>query len=68
MFVGYFTIYGPNGYIEASTKEAVEAALAPLLEKYPHAMSGKIRQNWFWTKSPKSWRVTIWSRLELVGN
>lgn len=65
MFIGYHTVYGPNGYIEAATHEAVETEAASLLDKYPNAQSGAIRRPLL---QRGVWRTAIWSKMELAGN
>lgn len=63
-FIGYFTIYGPNGYVEGPSRLSVELFSKQLLNKHPHALSGQIRKVWF----KPLWQIKIWSRLELTGN
>lgn len=63
-FIGYFTMAGPNGYVEGPTPEAVREFADVLLAKYGHALSGQVRKVWF----EPLWRVKVWSRVELSGN
>jgi hypothetical protein len=64
-FTGFFTLYGPNGYIEGDTKEEVEALTTELLANWPNALSGAVRKCWRWSQPPV-WRVQIWSKIELA--
>jgi hypothetical protein len=69
MFIGYYTVYGPNGYVEGPTREAVQGEIIELLKKHPHALSAYPRNNWIAStvlKHPEVWRATIWSRVELA--
>lgn len=62
-FVGFFTMYGPHGVVECSTKEETEAAAAELLDKWPNALSGATRSLW---PLSSNWRIQIWSKIELA--
>jgi hypothetical protein len=62
-FIGHYTIYGPNGYIEAATKALAEELAAKLVAVWPNALSGQPRH-----QSHLYWRVPIWSKIELTGN
>jgi hypothetical protein len=63
-FIGYYTIYGPHGYVQSLSRSDVDAAVERLLAKWPHAQSAAPYQELF----SRLWRATVWSKIELAGN
>lgn len=64
LFVGHYTLYGPNGEISGLDKTDVQALADKLLVTWPHAQCSESKQRPF----SQFWRIAIWSKLELAGN
>jgi hypothetical protein len=63
IFIGHYTLYGPQGEI-VGDKDAAQKFADELQAKWPHALCSDPHRGPF----QKAWHIKIWSKLELVGN
>lgn len=59
-FIGYYTIFGPTGYVVGDTPELALDYLDKLKIRWPNVLHGKPRKSW----SDKRFRITVWTRAE----
>jgi len=45
-FIGYYTIEGPTGYIEAQQKEDLECFVEKLIRSWPKTITKSPYKNW----------------------